>query len=132
MSLRYFMRWQSIQVVMLLVVAFTQVLIPTVVFAGHAFGRNNSVGGVSIDPRGVVRQPSADARKVVLTQLRKDFKKSSAELTLPTQMRMVSLKGLAAACDDGLRNNLGQLPDEVKYMAGLQRIQYVFVYPRGE
>jgi hypothetical protein len=47
----------------------------------------------------------------------------------PVGMRMISLKGIEAALADALANNLGKIPDEVKYLGGLQRIQYVFVYP---
>jgi hypothetical protein len=36
---------------------------------------------------------------------------------------------LQDAWEDALRNNGGSLPDEVRFLAGLQRIEYVFVYP---
>jgi hypothetical protein len=42
---------------------------------------------------------------------------------------MISLRALEAACEAMLNEEFGELPDEVKYLAGLQRIQYVFVYP---
>ena len=101
--------------------------------AAHAGGNNNfrntSVGGISIDVAGVVGPPSESGRKKLLAKLRKEFSASPDALNAPVDMRMISLRGLEAACEDALRNNLGQLPDEVKFLAGLQRIQYVFVYP---
>ncbi|MDA1051789.1 MAG: DUF1598 domain-containing protein [Planctomycetota bacterium] len=97
--------------------------------AGHQNFRNNSVGGVSIDVEGVVGPPSDSGRKLFLEQLRKEVKAAEGALNTPVELRMVSLRALEAACEDALKNNLGQLPDEVKFLAGLQRIQYVFVYP---
>ena len=44
-------------------------------------------------------------------------------------MRKISLRALEAACQHFLTENSGKLPDEIKYLGGLQRIQYVFVYP---
>ena len=44
-------------------------------------------------------------------------------------MRKISLKALEAACQHYLMENSGRLPDEIRYLGGLQRIQYVFVYP---
>ncbi len=99
------------------------------VMAGHGNFRNSSVGGISIDVEGVVGPPSDSSRKLWLAELRKDVKAATGELKLPVELRMISLRGLEAACDEALRNNLGQLPEEVRFLAGLQRIQYVFVYP---
>lgn len=97
--------------------------------AGHRGFRNQAVGGVSIDVEGVVGQPVASARKMLLTELRKEIKAAPGELNAPVEMRMVSLRALEAACEEAIRKNLGVLPDEVRFLAGLQRIQYVFVYP---
>ena len=50
-------------------------------------------------------------------------------MAVPTGLRMVSLRGLNGAIKDAMQNNLGQLPESVQFLAGLQRIQYVLVYP---
>lgn len=102
---------------------------PTTVWAGHRLFRNNAVGGVSIDTEGVLRQPSPEGRKMLLEELRKDLRKAPAELAMPVELRMVSLRRLEAACEHALRHNLGKIPDELMFLGGLQRIQYVFVYP---
>jgi hypothetical protein len=47
-------------------------------------------------------------------------------------LRCISLRQLEAALQQTDRANLDQLPDEVKYLAGLQRIQYVLVYPEKQ
>ncbi len=44
-------------------------------------------------------------------------------------MRKISLKALEAASSTILTENSGMLPDEIKYLGGLQRVQYMFVYP---
>jgi hypothetical protein len=99
------------------------------VYAGFQGFRTSSVGGVSINVEGVVGPPSIDGRKKHLEELRKEIKMPAGELIAPVEMRMVSLRGLEAACQDALKNNFGKLPDEVRFLAGLQRIRYVFVYP---
>jgi hypothetical protein len=91
--------------------------------------RNNAVGGISISTEGIVGPPKIDAHRMLLATLRKELGTPSAELTSPTSMRMVSLKALEAACEEALRDGDGELPEEVAYLAGLQRVQYIFVYP---
>ncbi|HTN76951.1 MAG TPA: DUF1598 domain-containing protein [Pirellulaceae bacterium] len=93
--------------------------------------RGNNVGGVSIDAKGVVSGPSLDGRNANLQQMRQDIKKPAADLARPVELRMVSLRGLEAAVADAQKNKMGVLPDEVRFLAGIQRIQYVFVYPEA-
>jgi hypothetical protein len=95
-------------------------------FAGF---RTSSVGGVAISVDGVVAPIGADASKQILETLRKEIKTPTGEINVPVELRMISLKGLEAAIEEALKNNSGRLPDEVRFLAGLQRIQYVFVYP---
>jgi hypothetical protein len=47
----------------------------------------------------------------------------------PVEIRKISLRGLNQAIADAYENNMGVIPDEVQYLGGLQRIQYIFVYP---
>jgi hypothetical protein len=95
-------------------------------FAGF---RTSSVGGVAISVDGVVAPIGRDASKQILETMRKEIKAPTGEINIPVEMRMISLKGLEAACEESVKNNSGRLPDEVRFLAGLQRIQYVFVYP---
>jgi len=87
-----------------------------------------AVGGVSINVDGVLVAPTqADAAR--LEELRRTvFQQAPADLEAWTDLRAISLKQLEAkivACAKA-----GQpLPDAVKYLAGLQRVQYVFIYP---
>ena len=98
-------------------------------WAGHLLFRNNNVGGISIDAAGIVREPSLEGRKMLLAELRKDLQNVPPELNVPAELRKVSLRGLEQAIEHALTHNLGRLPDEVEYLAGLQRIQFILVYP---
>jgi hypothetical protein len=99
--------------------------------AGHRGGRNSAVGGISIDVSGVVGPPSRDGLKRHLAALNKEIKAASDDMVMPVKMRILSLRGLAASCEDAMKNRFGRLPDEVQFLAGLQRIQYVFVDPEA-
>jgi len=98
-------------------------------FAGHNLFNNNSVGGISIDPGGVVRQANPEAAKVLLENLLKSTKAPAEEMNQPVEMRKISLRRLQAAIQDAMADNFGQLPEEIRYLAGLQRIQYIVVDP---
>jgi hypothetical protein len=91
--------------------------------------RNNSVGGISIDANGVVANADSESRVLLLREMRANFNPASPKMAELTELRMISLRGLEAAIADAVQNNQGALPDEVKYLAGLQRIQYILVYP---
>jgi hypothetical protein len=100
--------------------------------AGHRNFRNQAVGGISIDAEGVIREADVRSKKMLLDELRKDIQRAPQALMAPTGLRMVSLRGLQHAIADAQANNLGRLPDEVRFLAGLQRIQYILVYPEQQ
>lgn len=94
------------------------------------FNFGSAVGGVSIDAEGVLRNATTDATGR-LEQLRKEqLKPVPADLATQTKLRKISLKGLEAVLAAHAKN-AAPLPDEVRYLAGLQRIQYIFVYPEA-
>jgi hypothetical protein len=97
------------------------------VLAGHQFFRGNSVGGVSIDPAGVVREANVEALKLLLNDLRKTVRPAEADMNAPVEMRKISLRGLEQAIQEAVTNNFGKLPEEIQFLAGLQRIEYVYV-----
>ncbi|MFO0869451.1 MAG: DUF1598 domain-containing protein [Pirellulales bacterium] len=100
-----------------------------VVLAGHLGFRGGAVGGISVDAEGVVGNVNVDARRMLRQALLKEVKPAGVEMNAPVELRKVSLKGIEAALADAQQNNLGQIPDEVKYLAGLQRIQYIVLVP---
>ncbi len=94
------------------------------------FGFNNrSVGGVAVDADGVLRQVTVSERNEQLRQLRQGVGQAVGELNLPAEMRKVSLRGLEAALQAAANDPQGKVPDDVRFLAGLQRIQYILVYP---
>jgi len=89
------------------------------------------VGGVFVDASGMVDNAEADAlgklqqvRKSVLAQV-------PGDLNEPAELRKVSLRRLEAAISEHLATGK-PLPDEMQFLAGLQRIRYVFVYPEQQ
>jgi len=81
-----------------------------------------------IDAQGLVRSATVADREDLLNRLRAEVQLPAGELRERTNLRMVSLTKLQNAIRD-VKAKGGSLPDEMKYMAGLQRIEYVFVYP---
>jgi len=97
------------------------------VLAGGFFN-NRSVGGVAITTDGVLEAPTVqDSRE--LDQLRKNTPlEVPAALSEFTELRAVSLKQLEAALAKAHAEGR-PVPPEAMYLAGLQRVRYVFVYP---
>ena len=87
-----------------------------------------AVGGVQIDIEGALQrsdefglQRLADARHDALAPVVGDVAEASA-------LRKVSLARLDGVLRVAMRD-MRPLPDEVRYLAGLQSIEYVFAYP---
>ncbi len=100
----------------------------TVGDAVHAQIVQRVVGGVSIDAQGVVQRASERDREGLLAELRQSVHGAKGDLAKAADMRMISLSKLQAAIAEHQAS--GQpLPEEVQFLAGLQRIEYVFVYP---
>ncbi|MCY2989214.1 MAG: hypothetical protein NTY19_15275, partial [Planctomycetota bacterium] len=93
------------------------------------FFNQPTVGGITVDAQGVVRQSVLNERLAAVRQLRKDAGKVPAELQPNGELRKVSLRGLEGVLRQTLADNPARLPDELQYLGGLQRIQYVLVYP---
>lgn len=96
-------------------------------FGGVGFV-NGAVGGVSIDANGVLADPTLDE----VGELRKlrsaAIADMPAELNDPSPLRKISLRRLEAAIQSHLEAKT-PIPNEMRVLAGLQRVQYVFVYP---
>ncbi len=97
-------------------------------YAGLGGVRQNAVGGVMIDAQGLVRAATVVDREDLLNQLRADVDAPVGELGQAAKLRMISLAKLQQAIRDAKQNG-GRVPDEMRYLAGLQRIEYVLVYP---
>lgn len=89
-----------------------------------------AVGGVAIDADGVLRA-TTQADAAALAELRLTaIEKAPADLQAWTDLRAVSLKQIEAKLAECAANG-EEVPEAVKYLAGLQRVQYVFVYPES-
>ncbi len=89
---------------------------------------NGAVGGVLANANGVVSRAGVDILGKLKAVRLQSLGKISGELAQTSQLRKISLRRLEAAIVE--RRKLGQTAsDEMQYLAGLQRIRFVFVYP---
>jgi hypothetical protein len=98
-----------------------------IVVAG--FFRNRAVGGISIDTDGVLKQATSEDTRQLLEATRIEINDVPDELSQANKLRKVSLRQLEQAISKLPSKDVRMLPDEIKYLAGIQRIQYIFVYP---
>jgi hypothetical protein len=89
---------------------------------------NRQVGGISISTEGVLSDATPAERSALLADMKAKVSLPPAALDKSVGLRMVSLRGLNAACQEALRAGT-PLPDEIRFLSGMQRIQYVFVHP---
>lgn len=98
---------------------------------GFGFGaRNGVVGGVSVDAAGAVKSASASDQQGQLKAMRQQVLGASGKIGESNDLRMISLSKLQAKIADSISNNQ-PLSEDVLYLAGLQRVEYVFVYPEN-
>jgi hypothetical protein len=90
--------------------------------------RGGAVGGVKVDVDGVLSNPDVSEVKELQAAWQAGLQEIPANLQKPAELRFVSLKRLDA--EIARANQEGKpLPDSVRYLAGLQRVRYVLVYP---
>lgn len=94
-------------------------------------GRLGVVGGVRVDADGVLRNATVEEQNGFLMQMRDQVAEAKGDLAKPTDLRMISLKKIQALVLDAVRNQTS-LPEEVLYLGGLTRVEYVFVYPERQ
>lgn len=89
---------------------------------------NRAVGGVKVDASGVLSNPDVGDLKELRAAWQAGLQEIPADLEKPTDLRFVSLRRLEA--EVARAAEAGQpIPDAVRYLAGLQRVRYVLVYP---
>ena len=88
-----------------------------------------SVGGVLIDAEGVVGEPTVQELAQLRKRITDEYREPAADLKQPVELRMFSLRAAEEAIKQANVDLSYKLPEEIRFMAGLQRIQYVFVYP---
>ena len=97
--------------------------------AGDNFGRQSAVGGVSIDAEGVLSTPPVEDQRALQAARQQALEAIPGDLKQFTPLRKVSLKQFEAAIRNHRTTQFTPLPQEIQFLAGLQQIQYVFVYP---
>ncbi|MEX2027193.1 MAG: hypothetical protein WEH44_07825, partial [Pirellulaceae bacterium] len=106
-------------------------LAPSVSWAGN----NNhgalfrSVGGVLINAEGVVGEPTVKEMDLLRKRIQEEYKEPAADLKQPVELRMFSLRAAEEAITQANVDLSYKLPEEIRFLAGIQRIQYIFVYP---
>ncbi len=95
----------------------------------HAQVIQQAVGGVAISTDGVLTVVKTDVLQDLAGKRRKALAQLPGDLNQPSKMRSISLARLQAAIAECQRNHQ-PLPDEIRYLAGLQRVEYVFVDPQ--
>ncbi len=98
---------------------------------GNGQGQNNNSSGIKIDAEGVVSLTVAADGTITLDKKRRDAlakKHLSQDINQKTKQRFVSLVELEKRLDEVL-SQAQPVPDELFYLAGLQRIEHVFVFP---
>ncbi len=95
---------------------------------GFGLGIGGVVGGISIDADGTVRNASAEERSGWLQKMRSTVALPSADLASNVELRMISLSKLQAELQKAIDENR-PVSEDMLYLAGLQRIEYIFVYP---
>jgi len=94
-------------------------------------GLGRSVGGVAIDANGVLAN-AAQGEVEKLRDIRlKAMHNTPDDLVEPNEQRKVSLRGIIAALAECREKDLN-IPEEIQFLAGLQRIRYVLVYPEQQ
>jgi hypothetical protein len=115
-------------VVAALATIFASVLLAPSANAQVGFGQQRAVGGVVIDSSGVLRSATLDQRQATLKELRQAIGQPQGDLAQPAELRMISLSKLQHAMEECAANG-EPLSDEMRHLAGIQRIEFVFVYP---
>ncbi len=98
---------------------------------GQGGGNQGNLGGIAIDAAGVVSPAFAKETTARLNQRRQEALAAehlSADVNVSSPLRKVSLVRLEKMSREFADQNK-HVPIEMQFLAGLQRIDYVFVYP---
>jgi len=90
--------------------------------------QNQAVGGVRVDASGAIQRLERDTMNTLAKQRANAAVGIAPEMNRAGGMRKISLRALEAALAKNLESGK-PIPDEMKLLAGLQEIKYVFVYP---
>ncbi len=87
-----------------------------------------TVGGIKIDASGVLSMTTEEFKSQLHDELKKQLDEIDPVVNAKADLRMISVKAIEAALREAADNGT-EIADEIKFMAGIQRLEYVFVYP---
>ena len=96
--------------------------------ANAQFGTVNNIGGVDINPDGVLNQVTEAMQRDNRQRVIDNLEAVAEGAKQSTGLRAISMKAMEAALH-AAANEGTPLTDEMRYMAGIQRIEYVIVNP---
>ena len=115
------------------IAAVTLLLVPLLAIGPAAkaqiLAETRSVGGVSINPEGFLENATIDNMGILARLSAEAVGQVPGDLNEAVPLRKVSLRRLEEAIQTSLNDGNKELPAEIRYLAGLQQIRYVFVYP---
>ncbi|MDO4557412.1 MAG: hypothetical protein Q4C47_00400, partial [Planctomycetia bacterium] len=100
------------------------VAVALTVSAASAQIYQGAVGGVSFDARGVVTRATVDDTAKLQEELSATLSPVASDLAAESTRRVVSLRGLESELTKAAQAGT-PIPDEVRYLAGLRRIERV-------
>ena len=98
--------------------------------AAQGINQNNA-GGIRIDAEGIVRLAVENDSSGTLDRQRREAaskQRLPADMAQPASQRLVSLVRIEQQIEDCLKESQS-IPDEIFFLAGLQRIDHIFVFP---
>ncbi|MDZ7615421.1 MAG: DUF1598 domain-containing protein, partial [Patescibacteria group bacterium] len=95
---------------------------------GQVTTTNRAVGGIYTDALGHLKNAQVDDLGELARVRAAAMAPIPGGLNARVETRKVSLRGLEAVVRDAVDNGR-EIPDEARYLAGLQQIHYVLVYP---
>jgi hypothetical protein len=98
-------------------------------WAGILTSQQQGVGGVSISAEGLIGATDQAGERELRAEMAKALHPVPGDLKPFSKLRKVSLRGLEAAIASHRANETTNLPQTIQMLAGLQQVQYVFVYP---
>jgi len=113
------------------IAALALVLVVVSFDATYAQLRRSAVGGIAVDTDGVLSNSTVDAVGELRRARLEALEAIPDNLNRAIGLRKVSLRRLEAAIREQTARGK-PLPDTIKYLAGLQQIQYVFVVPEQQ
>jgi Protein of unknown function (DUF1598) len=108
-----------------------------ILLPGQARAQNNggngffgsAVGGVSVSTDGFLAMPISKDKLLARAAYATATKPQAEALKNKVGMRMISLRAIEEALASSTDKHANDLPQEILLLAGIQRIEYVFLYP---